>query len=168
MSWPLLKEKWSSLQEKKTKSGGWVRLYWISGYSQCINTHLKANHFYNNFYELGLFQIGHIEGQPDRKGVFPMSFVQILSDWYCDWQVWGCLCSTSFAPLASHQTPHLCIAAVTQTNLTKSKRKKYHIKSRLSETWRVNWLKCVLTNCVILPTSITVAMAAQHANLGMQ
>ncbi|XP_017327287.1 arf-GAP with SH3 domain, ANK repeat and PH domain-containing protein 1a isoform X9 [Ictalurus punctatus] len=24
--------------------------------------------------------IGHIEGQPDRKGVFPMSFVQILSD----------------------------------------------------------------------------------------
>ncbi|KAK1172485.1 arf-GAP with SH3 domain, ANK repeat and PH domain-containing protein 1-like [Acipenser oxyrinchus oxyrinchus] len=25
-------------------------------------------------------QIGHIEGQPDRKGVFPMSFVHILSD----------------------------------------------------------------------------------------
>lgn len=24
--------------------------------------------------------IGHIEGQPDRKGVFPMSFVHILSD----------------------------------------------------------------------------------------
>lgn len=26
------------------------------------------------------FQIGHIEGDPDRKGVFPMSFVHILSD----------------------------------------------------------------------------------------
>lgn len=26
------------------------------------------------------FQIGHIEGDPERKGVFPMSFVHILSD----------------------------------------------------------------------------------------
>lgn len=25
-------------------------------------------------------QIGHIEGQPERKGVFPVSFVHILSD----------------------------------------------------------------------------------------
>lgn len=25
-------------------------------------------------------QIGHIEGQPERKGVFPMSFVHTLSD----------------------------------------------------------------------------------------
>lgn len=25
-------------------------------------------------------QIGHIEGEPERKGVFPMSFVHILSD----------------------------------------------------------------------------------------
>ena len=25
-------------------------------------------------------QIGHIEGDPERKGVFPMSFVHILSD----------------------------------------------------------------------------------------
>lgn len=29
-------------------------------------------------------QIGHIEGQPERKGVFPMSFVHILSDWHDD------------------------------------------------------------------------------------
>lgn len=27
-----------------------------------------------------MLQIGHIEGQPERKGVFPVSFVHILSD----------------------------------------------------------------------------------------
>lgn len=32
------------------------------------------------FPPLFCFQIGHIEGDPDRKGVFPMSFVHILSD----------------------------------------------------------------------------------------
>lgn len=29
---------------------------------------------------LFFLQIGHIEGQPERKGVFPVSFVHILSD----------------------------------------------------------------------------------------
>lgn len=31
-------------------------------------------------YVIFCFQIGHIEGDPERKGVFPMSFVHILSD----------------------------------------------------------------------------------------
>ncbi len=34
-------------------------------------------------------QIGHIEGQPDRKGVFPMSFVHNLCDWQPQRQVWS-------------------------------------------------------------------------------
>ncbi|KAK6490707.1 arf-GAP with SH3 domain [Huso huso] len=34
----------------------------------------------NVFLFFVFLQIGHIEGQPDRKGVFPMSFVHILSD----------------------------------------------------------------------------------------
>jgi len=32
------------------------------------------------FINLPFLQIGHIEGQPERKGAFPMSFVHILSD----------------------------------------------------------------------------------------
>lgn len=31
-------------------------------------------------HQFAFLQIGHIEGQPERKGVFPMSFVHILSD----------------------------------------------------------------------------------------
>lgn len=36
-------------------------------------------HIYVRFFS-PVLQIGHIEGQPERKGVFPVSFVHILSD----------------------------------------------------------------------------------------
>lgn len=142
MSWPLLKEKWSLLQEKKTKSGGWVRLDRISGY---VNAHWTHNRFHDLF--LVVLQIGHIEGQPDRKGVFPMSFVQILSDWHCDRQVWGFPRSTSSSPLASHQTmdsASLYSCCNPNKSQESKRKKKYTISKADSETWRVNRLKCVL------------------------
>lgn len=61
--------------------------WWVSKASTNLQLHSSHSHtfdrtivFRNTFFELGLFQIGHIEGQPERKGVFPMSFVQILSE----------------------------------------------------------------------------------------
>lgn len=58
----------------------------------------KNNHLSKGIHLIYLFfppQIGHIEGQPDRRGVFPMSFVHILSDWHMN-----------YSPEA-HQSSHL-------------------------------------------------------------
>jgi len=36
----------------------------------------------------GLFQIGHIDGDPSRKGAFPVSFVHFIVDWIAT-DKWG-------------------------------------------------------------------------------
>lgn len=64
----------------------WVSPAFVSSGNTNYQTMLAYNECYIQellltcFLSAPYFQIGHIEGDPERKGVFPMSFVHILSD----------------------------------------------------------------------------------------
>ncbi len=56
--------------------------WWVSKSAPCGCYWYCKCHFRTDchIHQPAFLQIGHIEGQPERKGVFPMSFVHILSD----------------------------------------------------------------------------------------
>ena len=77
-------EWWVSVASTYRSLTGRLPLYFTA--TNTVKTHNPAFFFFCFFVFLTCFlvpfslQIGHIEGDPERKGVFPMSFVHILSD----------------------------------------------------------------------------------------
>lgn len=54
-------------------------LFQTSGFfpSKCWNVSSRRNSSHRNF---SSFQIGHLEGEPSRRGAFPVSFVHFIAD----------------------------------------------------------------------------------------
>lgn len=45
-----------------------------------VNKLTTASRFHYIFPFLSFFQVGEVEGQPGKSGVFPVSFVRVLTD----------------------------------------------------------------------------------------